>query len=308
MVARAEPITTGDQQRFAASPLWAGGALVSLVLLGVFAPSGLLLLMFLGLIILSHEGGHLLAARASGMKPTEFFWGFGPEVVAFTHNGCRYGIKALFLGGYVKLEGMTPTSELPDGFAEAGTYRAASHRGRLATILAGPAVNIATAIVTFTFVALRKGDSIGAAVRIGFVNTWYVIESTFAALGVLFANLGSYVNVIAGRAGTEDVPVRFLSPVGQAQVSGNVVELGWNASLMWLGILSCAVGVINLVPMPPLDGSHALIAFGEGVAQRLFPNKKIAFNVARMLPLAYITVAVLVVLSLSALVLDIRDL
>ena len=59
---------------------------------------------------ISHELGHLLLARRAGMKPTEFFWGFGPEVFAIEHNGCRYGLKALFLGGYVKLWGMTPTS------------------------------------------------------------------------------------------------------------------------------------------------------------------------------------------------------
>lgn len=264
--------------------------------------------MFLGLIILSHEAGHLLTARASGMHPTEFFWGFGPEVIAFTHNDCRYGIKALFLGGYVKLEGMTPTSEIPDGFAESGTYRAARHRGRLATILAGPMVNIVIAMVTFTVVDLRNGASLGPAIKKGFVNTWYVIETTFAALGLLFTNLGTYFGVLLGNEGAEDIPVRFLSPVGQAQVSGQVVELGWNASLMWLGILSCAIGVINLVPVPPLDGSHALVAVGEGIARRLFPNRTIQFNVARMLPLAYITVGVLVILSLSALILDIRDL
>ena len=94
----------------------------------------------------------------------------------------------------------------------------------------------------------------------------------------------------------------------RAQISSEVVDLGVNASLLWLGILSCAVGVINLLPLPPLDGSHAFVATVEGIGQKLFPNRNIQFNVTRLVPLAYLTVGVLVLLSLSALVLDIRDL
>ncbi|MGB5757762.1 MAG: site-2 protease family protein, partial [Acidimicrobiales bacterium] len=135
------------RNKLAANPGWLAATVVSLVGLGLLAPSGLYLIGFLGVIIITHEVGHFVVARRSGMVPTELFWGFGPEVVAVRIGGCRYGIKALFLGGYVKLEGLTPTSVVPDGFAEPGTYRAASHRGRLATILAGPTVNLVTAFV-----------------------------------------------------------------------------------------------------------------------------------------------------------------
>ena len=54
-----------------------------------------------------------------------------------------------FIGGYVKIHGMTPSSDIPDDFDEAGTFRAASARGRLATIVAGPGVNLSMAVVAF---------------------------------------------------------------------------------------------------------------------------------------------------------------
>ena len=79
-------------------------------------------------------------------------------------------------------------------------------------------------------------------------------------------------------------------------------------ALRWFGILSCAVGIVNLLPLPPLDGAHAAVAAVEGVMNRLRPRRLVRLDVARLVPLAYLTVAVLVFLSISALVLDLRDL
>ncbi|MGH1493382.1 MAG: site-2 protease family protein [Acidimicrobiales bacterium] len=283
-------------------------AVGSLLMLAVLAPSGLYLVGFLGLIIVAHEAGHFVVARRAGMVPTELFWGFGPEVVAIQIGQCRYGIKALFLGGYVRLEGMTPASELPDGFDEAGSYRSASHRGRLATILAGPAVNIVMAMVAFAAAAMIDGAGLGAALLTGVENVWFVIATTGEALWLWVSNLGGYVAALLDRSGDTEAPVRFLSPVAQADVSRQAVGLGLSTTLQWFAILSAAIGAINLLPLPPLDGSHALVAGAEGLAQRTRGDRSIRFDVQRLLPLAYVTVGVLVALSVSALVMDIRDL
>ena len=77
--------------------------------------------------------------------------------------------------------------------------------------------------------------------------------------------------------------------------------------MRWFAILSAAVGIINLLPLPPLDGSHAAVATVEGVMAKARPGSRPRLDVARALPLAYVTVVALVVLSLSALVLDLRD-
>jgi membrane-associated protease RseP (regulator of RpoE activity) len=295
------------ERRLEFSVVWSALAVGSLTALAFLAPSGLYLVGFLGLIIITHEAGHFLVARRSGMVPTELFWGFGPEVAAVQVGECRYGIKALFLGGYVRLEGMTPQSELPDGFDEAGTYRAASHRGRLATILAGPAVNLVMAVVAFAGAAMIGGAGPVGALRAGVADVWFVIHATGEALWIWASNLGGYAAALWDGS-NEDAPVRFLSPVAQADVSRQAVGLGMAASLQWFAILSAAIGAINLLPLPPLDGSHAVVAGAEGVAQRTRRDHSIRFDVHRLLPLAYVTVAVLVTLSVSALVMDIRDL
>lgn len=287
---------------------WASVAAGSIALVAWLAPSGLVLLGFLGVVIATHEAGHLLVARRVGMRPTEFYWGFGPEVVSFERNGCRYGCRVLFLGGYVKLLGMTPSSELPSGFPESGTYRAASTSGRLATILAGPAVNIALAGLAFAAATIVAGGTLGEAVGAAVGDVWFVIASTAEALGVWVANIGHYVSAVSDTSGATEAPVRFMSPVAQAKVSGWAVSDGLVTALRWFGVLSCAVGVINLLPLPPLDGAHAAAAAAEGVAQRVAPSRRVRLDVSRFVPVAYLTVAVLVLLSMSALVLDIRDL
>jgi membrane-associated protease RseP (regulator of RpoE activity) len=63
-------------------------------------------------IIMLHELGHFVTARRCGMKATEFFVGFGPRLWSIRRGETEYGIKALPLGGYVKILGMTSAEEL----------------------------------------------------------------------------------------------------------------------------------------------------------------------------------------------------
>ncbi len=283
-------------------------ALASLIALGLLAPSGLALLGFFGLVIALHEGGHFVVARRVGMQPTEFFWGFGPELVSVRVGSCRYGLRALFLGGYVRLEGMTPSAELPDGFDEAGAYRAASHRGRLATILAGPGINLGTGVLAFAGARTIDGEGPVAAVTGGLSDLVAVVEATVWSLWTLAVNIGAYAQAVIDTSGGTAAPIRFLSPVAQAQTTELALSLGPAVALEWFAVLSVAVGILNLLPLPPLDGGHAAVALSEAGLQRLRGRRSLTVDANRLLPLAWLTVAVLVALSVSALVLDLRDL
>jgi membrane-associated protease RseP (regulator of RpoE activity) len=63
-------------------------------------------------IVMLHELGHFATAKWSGMKATEFFVGFGPRLWSIRRGETEYGFKALPLGGYVKILGMTSLEEL----------------------------------------------------------------------------------------------------------------------------------------------------------------------------------------------------
>lgn len=65
------------------------------------------------IVIMIHEGGHFLMAKAFGFKAPQYFLGFGPTVWSFKRGETEYGIKALPLGGFVKIVGMNPYEEIP---------------------------------------------------------------------------------------------------------------------------------------------------------------------------------------------------
>jgi regulator of sigma E protease len=61
--------------------------------------------------ILLHEAGHLLTAKRFGMRADRFFVGFGPTLWSTRRGETEYGVKAFWLGGYVRIVGMSPLDE-----------------------------------------------------------------------------------------------------------------------------------------------------------------------------------------------------
>ena len=106
--------------------------------------------------IMLHELGHFVTARRSGMKVTQFFLGFGPRVWSIHRNGVEYGMRALPLGGFVKIIGMTAMDEV-DPADEAVTYRRASFPKRLLVITAGSLTHVVVALVTIVGVYTFAG-------------------------------------------------------------------------------------------------------------------------------------------------------
>lgn len=71
------------------------------------------LAIVLSILVFVHEGGHYLAARAFGVRVTEFMIGLPGPNIGFTWRGTRYGVTAIPLGGYAKVCGMEPGPENP---------------------------------------------------------------------------------------------------------------------------------------------------------------------------------------------------
>jgi len=107
-----------------------------------------LLVMILGVVvtIFLHELGHYLTARASGMKCTEFFIGFGPKIWSFQRGETEYGFKVIPAGAYVRIIGMNNLDEV-DPADEARTYRQQSFPKRLLVVSAGSLSHLLQAFV-----------------------------------------------------------------------------------------------------------------------------------------------------------------
>ena len=67
----------------------------------------------IGVSVALHEFGHLLTAKAFGMRATKYFIGFGPTLFSFRRGETQYGMKAIPAGGFVSITGMTRTEEIP---------------------------------------------------------------------------------------------------------------------------------------------------------------------------------------------------
>src|SRR5438552_9440431 len=98
------------------------------------------------LVIVVHEAGHFTFAKAFGMKVEEFFVGFGPRLWSFRRGDTEYGVKAIPLGGYVRITGMNPFQETPPADIPR-SYGAKPPWQRALVILAGPASHFVMALV-----------------------------------------------------------------------------------------------------------------------------------------------------------------
>jgi regulator of sigma E protease len=123
-----------------------------------------LILMFL---VLVHEAGHMVVAKWCGMRVERFSIFFGKPIWSFRRGETEYGVGWLPLGGYVKISGMTRGEEMPPEVEPRAYYNMPAWR-KIATIAAGPAVNVVLAIVIFAAIfwigipTARVTDSVGA--------------------------------------------------------------------------------------------------------------------------------------------------
>jgi regulator of sigma E protease len=112
---------------------------------------------FAALIVL-HELGHFMAAKATGMRVERFALFFPPLILKWKprNSETTYGIGAIPLGGYVKITGMTANEELPEDIAYRAYHRQKPWK-RIVVIAAGPAMNVLIAFLIFFGLFLANG-------------------------------------------------------------------------------------------------------------------------------------------------------
>lgn len=96
--------------------------------------------------------------------------------------------------------------------------------------------------------------SIPGAILEGAKETWFITSSTFAGIG----------RIIVGRSSMDELG----GPIKIAQISGQVATLGIAALLQWVATISVSIGLLNLMPIPMLDGGHLVYYAVESVRGR----------------------------------------
>jgi regulator of sigma E protease len=111
--------------------------------------------------------------------------------------------------------------------------------------------------VRLSEIELRTVDpSLLQAIRMSFARNWEWTKLIFHTLGGLF---------------TRETSVRqLMGPVGIAELSGGAAQLGWLPLFNLMSMISLNLGLLNLLPIPVLDGGHIFIMGLEGLARRDF--------------------------------------
>ncbi len=309
----------------------------------------LTIVAFIGVIvvlIVAHELGHFITAKASGVKVEEFGIGFPPRLLSVRRGETLYSLNAIPLGGFVKMAG-EEDPKVPRSLASK------SIGTRLLVLSAGPLMNALLPILLFSIAFMIPHNLVTEPVVVkevvpGSPAAMAGIESGDVILGIneklvhniselqryIYLNLGKEVNLLVkhGDSTTEDIqvtprwkppeeqgaigimidlevaqlnrtvvshhepfwkaipmgasecietfvlfkngiismiigatPVEVAGPVGIAQLTGEVAKAGISPLLEFAGFISINLAIINILPLPALDGGRIVFVLLEWV-------------------------------------------
>ncbi|HEY3312779.1 MAG TPA: M50 family metallopeptidase [Anaerolineales bacterium] len=119
----------------------------------------IVVLVFGGMVFL-HEFGHFLASRLFKIEVEEFGFGFPPKILTlFRWKGTDFTLNALPIGGFVRPKGENDPN-IPDGLAAANPWK------RLGVLVAGPLMNLLTAILITSLLIAQTGIDVQGRVLI----------------------------------------------------------------------------------------------------------------------------------------------
>lgn len=190
---------------------------------------------FLTVIISLHEFGHFIVAKRCGLVAETFSLGFGKIMAAHTDkSGTSWQIRALPLGGFIKLDNERLASLPPSR--------------RIAIYAAGPAANIALGVLLVAAAGIELGTPALKSIEIS-------IQVMPRIISVL---VGSIADIFSGNISG------LTGPIGSAVASGDAVRL--HGIVMFAALFSWSVGVLNLLPVPLLDGGQIVLCGFEVIA------------------------------------------
>ncbi len=101
---------------------------------------------------------------------------------------------------------------------------------------------------------------------------------------------------------------RIVSIVGAVALGEDLTSDGWLTLLSFLAFLNMAIGIFNLVPLPPFDGGHVAIGTYEKIRELLRRDgRRYLADFNKLMPVAYVVVTFMLVVGLMAIYLDLAD-
>lgn len=333
-------------------------------------------MIIFALLVSSHEFGHFITAKLSGMYVDEFSIGMGPEIFSKKIGETTYALRLLPLGGYVRVLGQDLEEEERNGIEqpvyipEERKYQNRPVWQRLIFVSAGSFMNMLSAVIIFALMFMVAGEAvpienpstvISAVVQNGpsheagvlpgdkiveingvQVNTWdemigmiapasveetmhVVVERessdgqiTFIPLEILperssdntktmigiygltaerkavgpirGISLGAQAtwetsvmmvdalgNLFTGKVNIMDEEEGLTGPVGIIQIIDESAQQGWIYVCNLAALLSINLGILNMLPIPALDGSKVLFLLYEWLRGKPIAPEKEGF-------------------------------
>lgn len=327
----------------------------------------IIFVVVLVVLILSHEFGHMVAAKLLGCRVEEFGIGFPPKLFGKKIGETLYTLNAVPLGGFVRITGEDGITE-GDAKTDARSFANKNFVAKLIILVAGVTMNVLLAVVIYTIIAgvgstvpaydlpsnlpvvdkrvevvsvesnpllaktdIKAGDvvlkvndemvanseaaataikaftghelaltlrsnniervtkivfdgnhSVGVPVGLSLLDVatykvaWYkapiegvnatvrVVKMTAVGIGALFYNL----------IWQRHVPADVAGPVGIAKIVGDVGRQGAMPLLELMAVLSVNLALINILPIPALDGGRALFVIIEATGIKIFRGRR----------------------------------
>ncbi|HEY4021278.1 MAG TPA: site-2 protease family protein [Pseudonocardiaceae bacterium] len=110
----------------------------------------------IGLAVALHEAGHMLTAKAFGMKVRRYFIGFGPKVFSFRRGETEYGLKIIPAGGFCDIAGMTALDEVTPEEAPRAMWRYPVWK-RFVVLVSGSVTHFILGFVILYVMAITSG-------------------------------------------------------------------------------------------------------------------------------------------------------
>ena len=216
-------------------------------------------LFVVGVLVLAHELGHYLMARWCGVRVVTFSVGIGPRLFGIRRGDTDYRVSAIPLGGYVRMAGQ---QSMPPDVMTGDEFLSKTKWQRALILLAGPAMNLilATALATLVLSPhynLWLWDAAGLSMQWTALTSLKILDT----LGALLSG---------GLA-----PNHLLGPLGIAQLAGHSARASLESLLALMALISVNLGVVNMLPVPLLDGGHiAMLAFEGASGRNLTPGAR----------------------------------
>ncbi len=214
--------------------------------------------LLLALVITIHEFGHFVAARMCNVRVEEFNVGFGPILYKRTIGETQWALRVTLMGGYVRLHSSDDVNTFDPTSLSHKTFGQ-----RLGIALAGPAINIATAILALTIAySIGAGPSptkemcgpdqtVQLAPPVALVVSAHETFTFPKSVAIKFATKSmEHFKRMREAIGTQYIGLPNLG-VAKSESTRSWISM----LLMKFWFLSVIAGFFNLLPIPPLDGS-----------------------------------------------------